>query len=118
MPFDAADLAGYTGRAFDYYEDHPETLRLSTWYRLERPADQHLRAVAEANDVRLGEIGRAQRSGEVPGQHSPVQWLVLVQALSAAWHTTNPELGPRLPEARSARRRTLVEAVQALLDRK
>ncbi|HEY3712286.1 MAG TPA: TetR family transcriptional regulator [Amycolatopsis sp.] len=118
VPFDAGDLAGYTGRAFDYYEDHPETLRLSTWYRLERPADEHLRAITEANDVRLGEIGRAQQAGEVPGHYSPVQLVVLIQALSAAWHTTNPELGPRLPADRAERRLTLVDAVQGLLARK
>ena len=109
VPFDAGDLAGYTGRAFDYYEDHPETLRLSTWYRLERPADEHLRAITEANDV---------RAGEVPEHYSPVQLVVLIQALSAAWHTTNPELGPRLPAARAERRLTLVDAVQGLLARK
>ncbi|MFC7648454.1 TetR/AcrR family transcriptional regulator [Streptosporangium lutulentum] len=34
---DASDLPGYAGRLFDRYEDHPETLRLATWYRLERP---------------------------------------------------------------------------------
>ncbi|MEV6902483.1 TetR family transcriptional regulator [Amycolatopsis sp. NPDC051372] len=115
VPFDAGDLAGYTGRAFDYFDEHPETLRLSTWYRLERSEAEHLAAITEANDVRLREIGRAQHEGEISGHFSPVQLLVLIQALSAAWHSTNPELGPHLPSARAGRRRTLVDAVQGLL---
>lgn len=115
VPFDAADLAGYLGRAFDYFEEHPENLRISTWYRLERSASAPLPSVAEANAVRLREIGRAQGDGEIPGHFSPVQLLVLVQALSAAWHSTNPELGAQLPAARAARRQTLVDAVQGLL---
>ncbi|QRP47583.1 TetR family transcriptional regulator [Amycolatopsis sp. FDAARGOS 1241] len=115
VPFDASDLAGYLGRAFDYFEEHPENLRLSTWHRLERSGSEHLAAITEVNDVRLREIGRAQRAGEISGHFSPVQLLVLVQALSAAWHSTNPELGPHVPAARAARRRTLVDAVQGLL---
>ncbi|MGW4485712.1 TetR family transcriptional regulator [Amycolatopsis sp. NPDC004368] len=115
VPFDADDLAGYTGRAFDYFDAHPETLRLSTWYRLERSDAEHLAAISEVNDVRLREIGRAQREGGIPGHFSPVQLLVLIQALSAAWHSTNPELGPHLPTGREGRRETLVDAVQGLL---
>ncbi len=34
--FDTADLPGYAGRVFDYFEEHPEHQRLNIWYRLER----------------------------------------------------------------------------------
>jgi hypothetical protein len=33
----ATDLPAYAGRLFDYFEDNPDQLRLSIWYRLERP---------------------------------------------------------------------------------
>ena len=49
VPFDAADLPGYAGRLFDYFEDHPDALRLSIWYRLERPQGAPMGAVIAAN---------------------------------------------------------------------
>jgi AcrR family transcriptional regulator len=37
VDFDPADLSTYAGRTFDRFEKDPAALRLSTWYRLERP---------------------------------------------------------------------------------
>ncbi|WP_309620564.1 TetR family transcriptional regulator, partial [Salinibacterium sp.] len=37
VSFDVADLPGYAGRLFDSFEESPDTVRLTTWYQLERP---------------------------------------------------------------------------------
>jgi len=112
VPFDAADLPAYAGRLFDHYEAHPVTLRLSTWYRLER-AGGALPAVSAVNDIRLERLRQAQVDGVVPEHFDPVQLLVLLQAVPAAWATTNPELAGTT--SREFRRRTVIDAVTKLL---
>ena len=37
VDFDASDLPEYAGRMYDRFANDPASLRLSTWYRLERP---------------------------------------------------------------------------------
>jgi AcrR family transcriptional regulator len=115
VPFDATDLPGYAGRLFDCYEQNPATLRLSTWYRLERPQGARLEAVVTANRLRLEKLERAQREGILPGHYAPVELLVLVQSISTAWASTNPELGATALADRDRRRHTVVDAVRRLL---
>jgi AcrR family transcriptional regulator len=115
VDFDVSDLPGYAGRLFDYFEDDPASLRLSTWYRLERPAGEGLRAVIEVNSVRLERLRRAQREGLVTDQFTPVELLALIQAIATSWATMNPEFGAAAPVSRDARRRTVVEAVRQLV---
>lgn len=112
VPFDAGDLPAYAGRLFDHYEAHPVTLRLSTWYRLER-GNGVLPAVSAVNSVRLERLRQAQVDGTVATHFDPVQLLVLLQAIPAAWATTNPELADA--STREFRRRTVVDAVKKLL---
>src|SRR5882757_6380442 len=60
-PFDATDLPAYAGRTFDRFTDNPDALRLSTWYRLERPGSVGLRSVLEVNRMRLDALATAQQ---------------------------------------------------------
>jgi AcrR family transcriptional regulator len=113
VPFDAADLPGYAGRLFDYFEDHPDALRLSVWYRLERPDGAPLQAVVAANQSRLGQLARAQRAGRLPARYAPAELLALVQSVATAWASMNPEFGQAAPERRG-RRATVVDAVARL----
>src|ERR1700733_281390 len=57
VPFDVADLPGYAGRLFDYFEDHPAALRLSIWYRLERPRGAPLPGVGSGHHSPLHPLG-------------------------------------------------------------
>lgn len=110
--FDASDLPGYAGRLFDHFADAPERLRLSTWYRLERPEGIGLRSVAEANDVRVTAIAAAQDAGTIPADFTPVQLLALIQSLSTSWATMNPEFAALAGQvSRAERRRVVVQAV-------
>ncbi|MFC8078070.1 TetR family transcriptional regulator [Streptomyces sp. NPDC057307] len=112
VDFDAHDLPAYAGRMFDHFADAPERLRLSTWYRLERPEGTHLRTLIDTNDLRVHRIAAAQDDGSVPSHFTAVQLLAFIQALSTSWATMNPEFSAlAAPISRSERRRTVVDAV-------
>lgn len=112
--FDVEDLPSYAGRVFDYFEAHPEHLRLSIWYRLERPDGEPLAAILAVNADRLDELRRGQRRRVVPREFNPVSLLSLVQAIATSWSSMNPEFGAEgLNE--SARRRAVVLAVRKIL---
>jgi AcrR family transcriptional regulator len=116
VDFDADDLPAYAGRMFDQFADQPDTLRLSTWYRLERPAGIGLDAVVAANRARLKAIADAQRSGVLPGHFQPVELLALVQSVAASWARMNPEFDVAARKiSRAHRRRAVVEAVRRLV---
>jgi AcrR family transcriptional regulator len=115
VDFDPADLPGYAGRLFDYFDKDPAALRLSTWYRLERPGGAGLEAVVEVNSVRLRKLADAQRDATLPAHYKPVQLLALIQAVATAWTSMNPEFGTAAAISREARRRTVVDAVAALV---
>jgi AcrR family transcriptional regulator len=112
--FDTADLPGYAGRVFDYFEEHPYHLRLNIWYRLERPEGARLQAILAVNKSRLGDLEQAQRAGVVPDHFSPVEMLALLQAIATSWSSMNPEYGAAVP-SRAGRRRAVVDAVRRLI---
>jgi AcrR family transcriptional regulator len=114
--FDADDLPGYAGRMFDYFEEHPDRLRLSIWYRLERPESARLEAVVAVNESRLAELERAQRDGLVRADFSPVALLSLIQSIATSWSSMNPEYGAAVPAERGLRRETVIDAVRKLLN--
>jgi Tetracyclin repressor-like, C-terminal domain len=95
---------------FDYFADHPDAQRLTTWYRLERPTGPGLDAVIEANRGRVEALAHAQL-----GEFSPVALLTMVQAIASGWGTMNPEFaGAAATVDRAERRRTVVEAIRRL----
>lgn len=115
VDFDATDLPGYAGRLFDRFADDPAALRLSIWYRLERPRGPGLQAVVAVNAVRLQRLARAQRDGVVADRFSPAALLALVQAIATAWESMNPEFGAAAPTDRAHRRQAVVDAVRLLV---
>ena len=102
--FDADDLPAYAGRVFDYFEAHPDHLRLATWYRLERPEGEPLEAILAVNQDRLDELHRGQRRRVVPRQFTAVSLLSLIQAIATSWSSMNPEYGADLPNVIVRRR--------------
>ena len=112
--FDAEDLPAYAGRVFDYFEAHPDHLRLSIWYRLERPEGGPLEAILAVNQSRLDELQSGQRRRVVPRQFSAISLLSLIQAIATSWSSMNPEYGAALPNE-AVRRRAVVMAVKKIL---
>jgi AcrR family transcriptional regulator len=112
--FDPANLPEYAGRVFDYFEEHPDHLRLAIWYRLERPEGSRLEAILAVNKSRLGDLEQAQRAGVVPAHFTAVELLALLQAIATSWSSMNPEYGAAVP-ARADRRHAVVEAVRRLV---
>jgi AcrR family transcriptional regulator len=116
VAFDAGDLPAYAGRMHDYFAEHPDAQRLTTWYRLERPTGPGLAAVVEANRERLDALAAAQKEGRVTAAFPPVALLTLVQAMASGWGTMNPEFaGLAATAGRAERRRSVVEAVRRLI---
>ena len=113
--FDAHDLPQYAGRVFDYFEEHPDHLRLAVWYRLERPESARLEAVLAVNASRLSELEKARRAGVYRSEFKPVELLSLIQSIATNWSSMNPEFAAAsIP--RSRRRKAVVTAVAKLLD--
>ena len=82
------DMPTYAGRLFDYLQAHPEAVRMTTWWRLERPrtttgSEGPQRALVHAAD------GWASGNA-IAG----VNLLVLVLGLANAWFLSAFELLP------------------------
>jgi AcrR family transcriptional regulator len=115
VPLDATDLAGYAGALFDYLMRHPETSRLISWRRLERP-DAAPR-LAERFFGQIDAIGGAPSDGGLIG---PVDLVILVIGLANAWDLTGADLVTadgsdyRDPDRIARHRRAVVEAARRL----
>ena len=114
VEFDATDLPGYAGRAFDLYERYPNTLRLTTWYQLER-AEGRLQAIVDSNAAKLAKIEQAQKAGTLTTALSPLELLTEVRALAMSWHLHTPELASVRRPSRARCREAVVEGVRRLV---
>ena len=115
VPFDAADVPGYAGRLLDSFEDHPDLVRLTTWYQLERPHGVPLQTVAASNESKLEKLREAIDAGLLPSRLEPAEILALVRAAALSWFTTVPELETALPKSRDRRRSVVVDAVRRMV---
>ncbi|MGX2993004.1 TetR family transcriptional regulator [Streptomyces sp. JNUCC 64] len=120
VPFTPDDLPDYAGRLFDFYQRHPEVLRLATWHRLERGTARGRDTVVagSARDDKLASLEAVQRDrGGAPG-FAPAALLTLVLAIASAWSPTNAASTPAsaVPAQSPAEcRNAIVEAVRRLL---
>lgn len=80
---DAADLPGYAGRVHDYFIAHPDNRRIMRWGDLEFVGTD-----AAARDIarrKVEKIRRAQQDGLLDPAWNPLDVLVFVSQLAAAW---------------------------------
>jgi AcrR family transcriptional regulator len=114
VPLTEDDLPGYAGRTFDYLQDHPEAVRLSTWRKLERPGDPRDDAGFFA-----GKVAAMERRGD--DAIAPLDLIVLVTTLAAAWFNAPDGLlaaeggDPMAPERLARHRAAVVEAARRLV---
>lgn len=88
---DPADLPGYAGRLHDYYTANPASRRLMRWGALEAAGDP-ARDLAVAGE-KAAVLRQAQRDGLLDSSWDPLDVLVLVNQLAAAW-VDQPGLPP------------------------
>ena len=112
-PFDVHDLPGYAARLAALYEQHPEILRMSTWQRLERPAEvtNPLAEGSIRNKIKI--IRHAQQDGALSDHYPPEVLLALVLNIAATWASAGPEVLVTLPP--SIRGQHIADAVRRLL---
>lgn len=120
VPFTPDDLPGYAGRLFDFYQKHPEVLRLATWHRLERgTAVERDPAVAkQTHDDKLASLEAARKGGVGTPGFTPATLLTLVLAIASAWSPTNAASMPATTVLTSDPedcRNAIMEAVRRLL---
>ncbi|QUQ68789.1 TetR family transcriptional regulator [Kutzneria sp. CA-103260] len=113
VPMDPADLPDYAGRLYDYYESHPDVVRLAAWRQLERPEQELPEAVHEGYRARTDKIAQAQRDGLIPDAMSAAELRDLMILLSLSNTPLMPAMGSAIDRKR--RRATIVAAAAAVL---
>jgi AcrR family transcriptional regulator len=106
--FDAEDLAGYALRLYDYWQEHPDSVRLFWWRNLERPQSTEVEDTAYGRMV--GEIGAAQAAGEVAPAIPAAHLFAFVLGLLQSWAVPSPALSVTTGPEEQARRRESVRA--------
>ena len=120
VPFAADDLPGYAGALFDHMVAHPEMVRLTMWKLLERPNISA--AEVEAYRPKVQAVADSQADGRLDPDADPVDVMILVIGLVAAWFTSSPALralatGERSDVQRLAEHRAaLIRAVAQMAD--
>jgi AcrR family transcriptional regulator len=116
-PITPDDLPGYAGTLFDAQEQHPEVMRLATWYQLERAGSgRAVAAIAAAGQEKADALRAAQQAGSLTTRFSAEQLLLLVLTLASMWSTQSPESAGASELDRSQRRSTVVDAVRRLVE--
>nr|WP_279614125.1 TetR family transcriptional regulator [Pseudomonas sp. RGM 3321] len=110
--FDPHDLPSYAAQTFDWFQTHPEVLRLATWQQLERGGIAEMGgAAAEANAGKVAKLIEAQKAGAVTNAIPAQHLLILIYRLSTV----------QLDHAKSddgetaSLRKALIEAVRRLV---
>ncbi|MFI6502791.1 TetR family transcriptional regulator [Nonomuraea typhae] len=112
VPFDAYDLPGYVGRLYDFYEERPHVVRLTAWWRLERPEHEIPKDVFAAHRAKVAMIEQAQRDGAITSTLPAAELCELMLLLSLSHSPLAPAMGD---VSREVRRATSVAAAEAVL---
>jgi len=118
VPFDAYNLVGYVGALVDFLEAHPDDVRLSHWFALERDADTGKDPIAGSLKDRTIAVGKAQTQGFVDVTWEPLTLLNLLMGIAMAWATAplfvhRLDAGEQAPAA--TRRAAAEEAARRLV---
>ena len=109
------DLPGYAARLADLYDKHPQIMRMASWQRLERSADEPIELSVNSVQHKIDEIAEAQAEGILPSRFPAGVLLTLVLHLASVWATTAPEFTAAVPLSSTERGAHVAEAVRKLL---
>ncbi|MFJ3779104.1 TetR family transcriptional regulator [Streptomyces sp. NPDC090075] len=113
VPMEPTDLPGYAGRLYDYYEAHPDVVRLAAWRQLERPEHTLPQVVYDAQREKAESIAQAQKDGAVPDSLPAGELRDLMILLSLSNTPLMPVMGSDVDRER--RRATIVAVATAIL---
>jgi AcrR family transcriptional regulator len=115
-PIDAEDLASFGTRISDAFAEHPDTIRLITWQRLERGHDPPNAYAVEDIQSRIDVIAKAQADGVIPCRFdAPVLFALIIQ-IAGLWGTSSPDVLSVVNLTDADQRRDIVRsAIAALL---
>jgi AcrR family transcriptional regulator len=114
VPLDPADLPGYAGRLYDYYQGHPQVVRLAAWRQLERPDHTLPQAVHDAQQEKVDKIAQAQKDGTITSPLPAEELRDLMILLSLSDTPLMPAMGASDIDRRR-RRATIVATARAIL---
>jgi AcrR family transcriptional regulator len=116
VPLDVEDLPGYAGRLFDYWLEHPATMRLLLWIQLERPEE-----TPEGIAAYREKIETLTKSEELlPAGLGATDLVVLIMGLTRSYFLVDDSLltadgaDAHSPERIARHRATLVEAARRI----
>ncbi|MFI5800614.1 TetR family transcriptional regulator [Streptomyces sp. NPDC051677] len=115
---DPANLPEYAGRVHDYFVSHPDRYRLMQWGQLEFAGTAADTVILETIRRKTEQLRKAQEAGQLDPAWDPIDILVLLNQIAAAWAgglDLVQAVGDlvRDPSA-AARRAAVVAAVQRL----
>jgi AcrR family transcriptional regulator len=113
VQMDAGDLPGYAARLADYYAEHPEVLRIASWYELEKAGQSPRPAASErATQNKIAGIAAAQKAGAITDRFRPEHLLELILGMTRSSLQESAS-----PAKARASRKALIEAVERLVRR-
>jgi AcrR family transcriptional regulator len=113
LPIDAYNLPEYAARLHDRYQEHPEVLRIATWYALERGHGTPHPSALRSSKNKIAAIREAQAAGAVTKAIPAEDLLMLVLGISRSGHTYSPEcINPK--RSHGATRQHIANAVRRL----
>jgi AcrR family transcriptional regulator len=114
VEFDASDLPAYALRLYDYWQQHPDSVRLFWWRNLERSSTTEVEDAAYTEMV--AGIDAAQRTGTVDPAIPAPHVFAFVLGLLQSWAVPSEVFSTALDAAENPRRRASIRlAVERLV---
>ncbi|UOZ03451.1 TetR/AcrR family transcriptional regulator [Amycolatopsis sp. WQ 127309] len=116
IPFTPDDLPGYAVALVDYYDKHPEVVRLAVWHQLEHGERPLPEAIRTAQQDKVALIRQAQAEGRITTTYAADDLLAMILGLShLATDAAAPPARPNSREDFARQRQAVAAAVTALL---
>jgi len=106
VEFDAYDLLAYALRLFDYWQSHPDSVRLFWWRNLERSSTTEVEEAAYSGMV--AGIDVAQHGGAVDPAIPPAHLFAFVLGLLQSWAVPSDSFSIALDDREIDRRRASI----------
>jgi AcrR family transcriptional regulator len=114
----ADTIGGFVTRYFDYYESHPDDMRLMLWSALRHAGEANPPAnpqVLRLHKKIFADISKAQKAGRIDSTWDPAHLLSLLIAISFAWFIAPPPIKSLAKRGGEGHRAAMAEAGERLI---